>query len=398
MYRDHSICRACDNTNLIPVADFGIQPLANDFIRPGLWKAGHYPLKVLFCENCTLAQLSVVVAPETLYSNYSYVTSPSRTMLDHFKALAHYAGDFRNANDLGDVLEIGSNNGAFLKWLVDFNFTDTVQGVDPAINLATIAQQNGVPTRLGMWNGITAATIGVFDTVFARHVFAHVDDWRGFIAALEIATHKDSTVFIEVPSARDTIDRGEFDQCYSEHLSYITTQSIHALLKGTRFYLHDSKRFPIHGGSIVYVLKRRGPTQYQILYRGGETPVTAEDWKLLRSSAENQSSALEYRLGTCLEEGKSVFGFGATAKATLWAQLTGLSSYSIKFIHDDTPQKQGTTLPGTDIPVIDGTERMKDMDVCVIFAWNFEAEIREKLAWWSSAGGTFLVPNRLNEA
>jgi len=67
------------------VFDLGIQPLANDFRKEGEEHAGYAPLKVLFCPRCSLAQLSVTVDPKVLYRNYSYVTSPSDMMREHFE-------------------------------------------------------------------------------------------------------------------------------------------------------------------------------------------------------------------------------------------------------------------------------------------------------------------------
>lgn len=383
MHTEHIACRACGNLSLFPVADFGMQPLANDFRKPGESSGMLYPLNVLFCKECTLGQLSVVVSPDILYSKYSYVTSPSQTMVSHFTLLSHYCNQFRCSENMGSVLEIGSNNGSFLRYLLDWKFAEFVQGVEPAENVACEAVLSGIDTRIMFWNEATATIIGrKFDSIFARHVFAHVDDWSEFVRALELVSHSKTTVFIEVPSTRETIDRGEFDQVYHEHLSYVTTRSIESLLRGTMFYLHANKRFSIHGGSMVYVLKHRENPMESPEFEPEEA-VTSEDWKRLRELAQQRSTTLRCRTDFLLKQHKRVFGFGAPAKAAIWANLCGFTSRQIEFIHDDTPQKQGCLLPGTDIPVMNGTERICEMDACVIFAWNFEEEIREKLKWWN---------------
>src|SRR6267142_1676980 len=111
-YCPHTKCRICESTNLHPVFDLGVQPLANNFVKPGESRQGHYPLQVLFCTKCTLSQLSVVVDPAVLYRNYSYVTSTSETMAKHFEHLIEL---LNSEEEIYSLVEIGSNDGAFLK-------------------------------------------------------------------------------------------------------------------------------------------------------------------------------------------------------------------------------------------------------------------------------------------
>ena len=128
---------------LIEVLDLGIQPLANDFQDESGNFAGFAPLKVLFCPRCSLAQLSVVVRPDILYSNYSYTTSTSATMLRHFVSLWK---DIQTDGINERILEIGSNTGKFLKFVGERGARQ-VLGIDPAENLCEIAtRDNLVPT------------------------------------------------------------------------------------------------------------------------------------------------------------------------------------------------------------------------------------------------------------
>ena len=80
MYKPRLACRACESEELTGVFDLGLQPLANNFVKPGEVQQGYAPLRVMFCPHCTLAQLSVVVAPNILSYSYAYVTSRSQPM------------------------------------------------------------------------------------------------------------------------------------------------------------------------------------------------------------------------------------------------------------------------------------------------------------------------------
>src|SRR3974390_3730301 len=139
MYKLNTYCRACGTptapgtkspatAKLRPVFNLGLQPLANDFCKEEDERAGYAPLEVLLCPRCFLAQLSVTVEPRLLYYRYLYVTSPSKTMHGHFESLLKRI----RGMDGSKILEIGCNDGAFLKFLKGAGYS--VMGVDPALN------------------------------------------------------------------------------------------------------------------------------------------------------------------------------------------------------------------------------------------------------------------------
>jgi SAM-dependent methyltransferase len=257
----------------------GVQPLANDFRKDGELRAGHVPLKVLLCPKCSLGQLSVVVDPTVLYANYSYVTSPSLTMQDHFNRLLTDISAETNAQT---VLEIGSNDGRLLKTMQDLGYS--VLGVDPAENLAEIASANDVPTETGFFGEALTRYLAQYDIVIARHVFCHVDDWHDFVRGLEAVSHKDTLICIEVPYAGDMLKNCEFDTVYHEHTSYLTLKAVTALLKPTTLQLYRVIRYPIHGGAILLMLRRkdsdRQPSSQTLL---NEENITVEDCSVQRS-------------------------------------------------------------------------------------------------------------------
>src|SRR5215831_9863017 len=152
MYRDHSVCRACGRGLTDTVFDLGIQPLANDFRLPKDERNGFAPLKVLFCEECALGQLSVVVNPWVLYDNYAYITSRSETMKRHFEQLKKdIASEIKNDTIIPGVVEIGSNDGALLEY-INAVWECPVIGIDPAENLAGDASNRGVKNIISVFD------------------------------------------------------------------------------------------------------------------------------------------------------------------------------------------------------------------------------------------------------
>lgn len=403
MYTLHNHCRACgygENTapdgcksekaheKLIPVLDLGIQPLANDFKSDREEREGFAPLKMMFCPNCTLAQLSVVVKPEILYSNYSYITSMSRTMLRHFGQLVAALG-IKNGDR---VLEIGSNDGGFLSILKD-EIGCQVAGVDPAINLARIATVKGIPTVGAMFsfdsarNAISFHLGGLLpDIIIARHVCCHIDNLRGFINDIDRICGDNTIVAIEVPYVKHLMDKLYFDTIYHEHLSYMSTYAMEMLVSKTSLRIKDVLHFDVHGGVVVYVLSKQ-PSSWV----SDEKRITVEDWNDFSFRCHDAMGNLVQWQRT--NDSKSIVGYGASAKSTVWMNACGFRRKHIKFICDNTPQKQWKCSPGTDIPIVDEGALLRELpDYAVLFAWNYADEIIAKNQAYRDKGGKFVVP------
>ena len=369
MFKYHTKCRVCSSTDLVSVADFGLTPLANDFQKPGDEVAGYAPLDVLFCEKCSLAQLSATVAPEVLYSRYSYVSSTSKTMLEHMDKLIQDIR-FEHGSPIVNVLEIGSNTGVFLERFKPY--CQIISGIDPAVNLAHEAASRGAQVFVGLFNCENAKKALRADVVVARHVFAHVDDWHEFVAALDHVTNPGSTVVIEVPYVGDMLDKGEWDSVYHEHLSYVSIRSVNRLLAKTPWYVAATKKYAVHGGSIAFFIKRRTPDSVSV----PDDELTEFDF--CKSSEAWKQNANVFWSEMVRGAPKTIFGYGAPAKATLWTSYLKLRRKDILFVHDNTPQKRGCLMPGTDIPVVAETDGMAECNVGIVFAWNYFDEIKAK--------------------
>lgn len=409
MYTQHNYCRACgfakpkaldyikSNPNpdkLIEVFDLGLQPLANDFCRPGQEQAGYAPLKVLFCPRCTLAQLSVTVRPDILYSQYSYVTSTSDTMRSHFDSLLR---DIARVCTGRKLLEIGSNDGALLHYFQERNYD--VVGVDPAENLTQAARTKGVRTITSLWNEEAAGRVReIFepDVILARHVFCHCADWRGFIETADAVSGKKTIVCIEAPHAQSLLDNCEFDTIYHEHLSYLTLRAVDALLKDSPFALCGIQKYPIHGGALMLILCRREclhgvPEEIQIALE--EERCGLERWQEFSIKAHELSMDLAQTVYRLKSENRTIAALGASAKSTVWLNACKLRRQHIAFVADSTPQKWYTTSPGTDIPVVDEGAILRELpDYTIMFCWNFKDEVLVKNVLYHEKGGKFIVP------
>lgn len=397
MYYQLTRCRACLSTDLIPVFDLGVQPLANAFTTTAEEQPGFAPLKVLYCPKCTLSQLSVVVDPKVLYSHYAYVTSPSKTMAAHFSTLAYDIGE---ENGTGSLIEIGSNDGSLM---LDFQQRGygPILGIDPAMNLCSLAYRKGFMTITQPFGFEAAAKASEFiksaDVILARHVFCHANDWHEFIAALNVISHDDTLVCIEVPHVETLLKQVAFDTIYHEHLSYLSVRAIDALLDQTGYWhLHKIIEYPMHGGAILLMLRRdnynEAPDESVARFLISEL-VTQDRWEAFNVEAQYQMQKLTETVECLVENGHSVCGFGASAKSTVWINACHFTEKEISFITDTTALKIGKFSPGSRIPIVSEEELIKRQpDYAVMWSWNYRDEILAKHSLYRQRGGKFIIP------
>lgn len=404
MIHERHNCRACASTDLEMILDLGKTALANDFLSPAE-VAGYrtsLPLRVKLCRQCSLLQLAEVVDPGVLYSRYAYVTSTSHTMDTH---LSEQRDDLLQAGAFAQpprVVEIASNTGLYLKKFQERGCE--VLGVEPARNIAELAEQAGVRTWTDFFNAHNARTIraewGAADLVLGRHVFAHIDDWQDLVKALDAVAHEGSLIGLEVPYLRDFFEHTEYDTIYHEHLSYVSVRSVEALLEGTPFRLQAVKHYAIHGGSVLLFIRRRTdstPADPSVAkYLADEAALKLAEpatWLPFVRRVDNIRKTLPELVRSYRAAGKRVIGYGASAKGSTLLNTCGLTKDDLDYIIDNTPFKQGKVAPGSWIPIRPPGTLLEDQpDYALLLAWNFAPEIIRREGEYQERGGRFIVP------
>lgn len=397
-------CRICRNKDLREFLSLGKTPLANSFLpKEGLsQKEESFPLAVCFCQNCKLVQLTYVVPAETMFKNYVYVSSTSGTLRVHFTRMAEDISKRFNLDEKSLAVDIGSNDGILLKGFKKFNVQAI--GVEPATNVAKIAEENGVETINSFFNKDTAREIvvrnGHADIVTATNVFAHVDDIGEFAENVKFLLKKDGIFVIEVQYLVDTVEKMTFDNIYHEHLSYFTLTSLANFFKRHGMGIFDAQKVDSHGGSLRAFVKKNGgshdPSRNIIEILRHEQEIGADGIELYRKFA-GKVYGVRKKLKSYLEDiknnGMSIAGYGAPAKSTTLLNFCGIGNDFLDYIVDENALKIGLYTPGTRIPVVSpDTLDKKKPDYILILAWNFAQEILAKTKKYSALGVNFIIP------
>jgi len=397
-------CRACKNKGLKKIVSLGSTPLANSFLKKNELKKKEefFPLELVFCKNCNLLQLSHIVNPNLMFKNYLYVSSTSNVFVKHFEIFAKDVKKMLRLKKKDLVIDIGSNDGILLKPFKKLGVK--VLGVDPAKNVAAIANKNGLKTICSYFNAKTADRIvknyGKAKIITAANVFAHTNNWEELIKAVNITLSDDGVFIIEAPYLVDFLDKNLFDTIYHEHLSYIALRPLILFFERNGMKVFDAQRVDSHGGSIRVFVKKT-EANYQVksvvknlikleLEKGLDKKQTYLNFA--RRFEKNKKNLLKI-LKKIKTDKKRIIGYGAPAKGNTLLNYFGIDNKIVDYIVDDSPLKQGLFTPGTHILIKAPRALEKDrFNYIIILAWNFADSIMTKYHNLKKRGISFIVP------
>ena len=364
--------------------DLGKQPLGNKFLSEEQFDTEFfYNLKVVFDEDTKLVSMKEFVKPEQIFdAEYPYWTSKSVPMIEHFKETANM---LQEQIEIDKVLEIGSNDGTFIK---NFNKDDSVC-VEPCGNFAEYTNKElKYKTYPEYWTTDLAKIIeenhGKFDLIYSANCISHINDLEDtFQAAANLLTGRGVFVF-EDPSCLSVLKRNSYDQIYDEHPHLFSVTSLDNLLNNHGLELCRVDNLEVHGGSnriFARLISDNPPEDSVIDNLKREDDFGLNEFKTYQDFAnrvEKSKDDLLEILNLAKISGKKVMTIGATCKSSIVFNYCGIDSSLMECITDTTPDKQNLLAPGSHIPVVDRKDiDITEYDYAFLGAWNFIDYIRE---------------------
>ncbi|MCI0540692.1 MAG: class I SAM-dependent methyltransferase [Verrucomicrobiales bacterium] len=395
-------CRSCGGSQLETFLDLGETALADrlltdaDLDKPELI----FPLRVAFCGDCSLVQITETVNPKILFADaYPYYSSFSHALLNHSRENVLDLIARRGLGPNSFVVELASNDGYLLKNYVEAGIR--VLGIDPADGPAAAAEKLGVPTRCAFFTRELAETLhaeGIrADVIHANNVLAHVADTNGFVAAVARLLKEDGVAVIEAPYIEMLTEHCEFDTIYHEHLCYFSGTALDRLFRRHGLFLNEIKRLSIHGGSLrLYVEshERVGVSVTDQLAHEAARGINGIDYfRDFSAKVDVLKRNLLALLHLLKSGGASIAAYAAAAKGATLINTTGIGRKLVDFVVDRNVHKQGKYMPGQHIP-IRSTEALLEVqpDYVLMLAWNLADEILEQQKEYRARGGKFIIP------
>jgi nucleoside-diphosphate-sugar epimerase/SAM-dependent methyltransferase/quercetin dioxygenase-like cupin family protein len=374
------IDRSSGSEDLKPVISLGLSPLANNLLDSLDQEDELYPLEMIYCPESHNCQLSYVVPAGKMFDHYLYVSSTAKSFRDHFEQAAEqYISEFNLTSD-SLVLDIGSNDGIALKPLQDKGIK--VLGIEPAKNIAELANANGVNTLNEYFTNETVSKLeNKVDLITASNVFAHADKLDDIAHAAFNALKEDGTFVVEVQYLLDTIKDLTFDNIYHEHTNYWSVTSINNFFNRLGYNVYKVEHINTHGGSIRVYVNRGGDIQSSVNeFLQNEINFGLTDYKTYLDFAKRVEAAkanVNKNIKALKDQGLTLVGYGSPAKATTSLNYYGITSNEIDYIVEDNQLKHNKILPGVRIPIYSKDKLSEKLpDVVIVMAWNFVEEIK----------------------
>jgi SAM-dependent methyltransferase len=397
-------CRLCDSGDLAVVLALTPTPPGDHYVTGDALHLPQpaYPMTLVMCGQCGLAQLPDVVDPELLYRNYIYNTSISLGLVRHFDQYAAAVLERVPVNPQSLVIDIGSNDGTLLRAFKDRGMR--VLGVDPARDVARAATEAGLETLPAFFSATLAADLrrdfGPAAVVTANNVFANVDDLHDFVEGVRRLLAPGGVFVFETGYFPDLVRHRIIDNIYQEHLSYYSVKPLQQFFPrhGMRLVAVDHEA--TKGGSIrgFVQLADQGsslttgmlPALIEQETAGGfDRP---DRLRYFSDTVETLRIGLAALVGELRARGRTLAGYGASVGVTTLLYYFDLGT-ALSFLVDDNPVRHGRFTPGHHIPVLpsDALYDRRPDDV-LLLAWRYAEPIMNRHERYRQGGGRFIRP------
>ena len=401
---NHAGCRLCQAPLRHTFVDLGMSPLCESFLPADQLDAMEpfYPLHVLLCEQCFLVQLREYVKPEHIFTEYAYFSSYSTSWVAHAKTYSEMITQRLGLGARSLAVELASNDGYLLQHFAPLGVP--VLGIEPAANVAKVAESKGVETRVDFF-GVRLARQLVAegrsaDLIIGNNVLAQVPDLNDFVAGIAVLLKPEGVVTLEFPHLERLMAENQFDTIYHEHFSYFSGLTIAAMAARHSLKLIDIETLETHGGSLrVYLAhaasaRGPGPRVAQLLAREKALGLDhVQTYAAFSAQVQRTKRELLSFLIKAKSDGKKICGYGAPGKGNTLLNYCGIGTDFLDFTVDRNPYKHGRFTPGMHIPIraVEAIDEARP-DYILILPWNLKREIVGQMQHVRDWGAKFVVP------
>jgi len=299
-------------------------------------------------------------------------------------------------------VEIACNDGYLLQHFGPLGVP--VLGIEPAANVAGLAEEKGIPIRSDFFGTRLAEELVLegykADLIVANNVLAHVPDINDFVNGIHLLLKPRGVATLEFPHLERLIAENQFDTIYHEHFSYLSATVVERIARTHGLRLFDVEKLSTHGGSLrVYIAHQDSPypTHTRVLdLIESEGRFGLRSLKGYSSFSEKVKQTKRELLSFLIEaknDGKTICGYGAPGKGNTLLNYCGIGTDFLDFTVDRNPYKHGRYTPGMHIPIRPieemGTARP---DYILILPWNLKNEIIEQMHYVGDWGTKFILP------
>jgi hypothetical protein len=359
------------------IVNLGKVPLVNNLFKTKeeSLNAKKFGLRVLEEENL-LMKLDIEIPSEEMFEQYLYRSAINKPYIEHCKKMWNYVSKFEPKN----IADIGGNDGSLLKAFKEScDYSLSLTNVDASSSFKDENELEGIKYIQKYWGDFSFEK--KFDLITSTNVFQHNPDYRKFLKGIK--ENLDGIWVLEFPYFLETVKTDQFDQIYHEHVFYWLLKPLHNLFKEYGLKIIDVSLQDIHGGSMRIVSSNKPEHKENLekinFFIKQEEEFNFSNWgDKINLKIKNDKIFLENLEG-------STAAFGAAAKGCIY--LNCVKNGNIKYIIDDTPQKQNLFSPGTGLEIVSREILKTDPpDNILVLAHNFKKYIASSLREYGYKG------------
>ena len=375
-------CSICKK-KFLRIIDLGNHPCADTFVKnQNLAKnLKKYPLQVGFCSCNHLTAINKISQNERYTKfDYSYTSDNSPVSRNHFYKIAKIINKKFNLNIKNSIIEIGSNDGTFLKYIKKISNIKML-GVDPSKNMCNLAKKKGIKTYNNFFNLNNSKKIkkkyGFFHLLYAANVFNHIDDPSNFLKGCNHILQDEGIIILEVPDLDSLINTCGFDTIYHEHRQYFSINSMKKILNKNNFTLISFEKINYMSGSLRVFAKKNINNIKLTNKKVSEQKKYLNNFinfqkKIFLIKSEILNFIAKYK-----KKNKTIIGIAAATKGNTLLNFCGINYNDLKFIIENSPYKINKFTPGSAIPIIN-EKTQKKYDAAIILPWNITKHLYRK--------------------
>ena len=378
--------------------NLGKHPITNNFLSTANPKNEFfYNLKLSYHTETKLISLNNFVPPKKMFNNrYAHRASASMTMR---KAYADLAKKIKKNFNPRSILEIGSNDGVFIK---HFSGIQNI-GVEPCKNLADLTTKMKIKTYDKFWTFLLSKKInkkhGKFDVIYSANTISHIHKLDETFKAIENSLNEEGIFILEDPSLLKSLQKLSYDQFYDEHAYVFSITALRNITKKSGLEIFNIEELNTHGGSNRVYFKKKTNKKFKISKNVKRHLSTEKKYgihkfrtyQIFAKNVNKSKKSLIKIFQSIKKKKKKIIGYGATYKSSTVLNFCKIHKNYINYFVDTTPTKSGKFTPGSHIPIKAYKGISDDVDYAFLGAWNFKDEIFKKEKKFIKRGGKFIT-------
>ena len=401
-YTERKTCRICGSKNLIEVLSLGEQVLTGVFPGPGQSEPTSGPLGLIWCSDCGLLQMKQSYDIKEMYGdNYGYRSGLNTSMVSHLNQKVRMLENLTHLKEGDAVLDIGSNDGTLLS---AYSTKCNRIGIDPTGTKFKQFYPKEIKLIPEFFSEFVFSKLCPEEhpkIITSIAMFYDLENPKMFVQDIYKILSGDGIWHLEQAYMPSMLRSTAYDAVCHEHLEFYSFGVIKKLVESCGLRVIDVEMNAINGGSFAVTVCKKNAA-----YKSN-TPVI--EWMLRQENNLQLNTPIQYRLfeqrvyqhrenltdliRSLNEDGKVVFGYGASTKGNVLLQFCGLTKNDIPFIADVNPDKFGCFTPGTHIPIISEQEAKRmEPDYFLVFPWHFKHNILEREKEYLANGGKVIFP------